>query len=489
MLSRKINHQPFTIYCLAAAVLCLFMAGQAMAAEAKVNSFSLDGKPAEVVNTPDAAGLVRKFEAPVLEVMRSSLPEVQGTVLLLPGGGYSLLDVLYEGSRTAQTLNSFGYDVVMLEYHVSSGPKTRDLALEDALTAWRLLKEKPEALGVHGNRSILLGYSAGGHLATRLVQKLATEQQPDDVVLVYPAYLDEHAPDSIVPLVQPPKAPKSRLYAIMAADDRAAWVKGCNDYVDAWQKAGGSDAIFFKFPSGGHGFGMKPDLTGDLAQWPNILNYFLENGPKPGVGPFNTVLPWYLPNLKGRLATFEKDKTKDQGAVVFLGDSITAKWNLAEAFPDLKVANRGISGDTTRGMFCRIQDNVLNVHPKAIVFMGGINDFTQQPRGTPQIIAANVRSILEQIRTSNPNTPVLVCEILPSHVATAETLHATNAAVDKVIGDFPNAHRVKTYEAFLNADGTQNKALFLDGTHPNPEGYVVWQNILKPELAKFAPSN
>jgi lysophospholipase L1-like esterase/acetyl esterase/lipase len=464
------------------------MAANGLAAESGNTSFSLDGKPVATVNTPDETGLVRKFDAPVLCITRSPLSEVHGTVLLLPGGAYTLLDVVNEGSRTAQTLSSFGYDVVMLEYHVNAGAKTRDLALEDALAAWRLLKEKPEALGIHGGRSILMGYSAGGHLATRVVQNLSAGQQPDDVVLVYPAYLDERAADSTVPLVQPPTNPKSRLVAMMAADDRQAWVNGCNDYVDAWQKAG-SDAIFLKFKSGGHGFGMKPGLTGDLAQWPNILNYFLENGPKPGVGPFNTVLPWFLGNRDGRLASFEKEKAKDQGAVVFLGDSITAKWNLTQAFPEFKVANRGISGDTTRGMLCRIQDNVLNVHPKAIVYMGGINDFTQQPKGTAQIIASNVRSLLEQVRATSPDTPVLVCEILPSRLATAETLRSTNAAVDKVIEGFPNAHRVKTYEAFLNAGGTQNNALFIDGTHPNPAGYAVWQNALTPELAKYVHSD
>ena len=59
-----------------------------------------------------------------------------------------------------------------------------------------------------------------------------------------------------------------------------------------------------------------------------------------------------------------------------------------------------------------------------------------------------------------------------------------NAAVDKVIADFPNAHRVKTCAAFLNPDGTENFTLFLDGTHPNSSGYAVWERILNPELKK-----
>lgn len=450
--------------------------------------FSLDGTPTPAGNPPNEQGLVRKFDAPVLGVTRTSRSDLQGTVLLLPGGAYSILDVLNEGSRTAQALNGFGYDVVMLEYHVGAGARSRDQALDDAKTAWRLLKEKPEALRFKSSRLVVMGYSAGGHLAARLVQQLPDNQQPDDVILVYPAYLEEMAAGATIPAVQPPSQIKSRLVAIMAADDRNNWLKGARDYVNAWQTAGGY-GIMFEFKTGGHGFGMKPGLTGDLAQWPNILNYFLQNGPKPGVGPFNTVLPWFLPNVEGRLSAFSKSKAQDEGAFVFLGDSITAKWNLSDAFPGIKIANRGISGDTTRGMLCRLQDNVLDLHPKAIVVLGGINDLFGQPKGTAESISANVRSILEQVRTANGDTPIYVCEVMPCKTMPREVVMATNAALAKVVAEYANAHLVKTYAPFLNADGMQNETLFGDGTHPNAAGYEVWQSVLKPELTKHNRPN
>lgn len=443
--------------------------------------FSLEGKPVPSGNAPDEHGLVRKFETAVLGVTRTTQPHSQGTVLLLPGGGYNILDVLNEGSRTAAALNNFGYDVAMLEYHVGAGAKSRPLALEDALAAWRLLRGKSEALGIKGRRWIVMGYSAGGHLATRMLQDLREKEQPDDVVLVYPAYLEEMAADTKTTAVQPPVHLRLRLVAIMAADDRATWLKGCRDYVDAWRKAGG-DGIMFRFKDGGHGFGMKPGLTGDLAQWPNILNYFLENGPKPGVGPFNMVLPWFLPNRDGRLAKFKADQTADQGAVVFLGDSITAKWQLEPAFANHKIANRGISGDTTRGMLCRFEDNVLPLHPKAIVLLGGINDLFGQ--GTPESIVTNVRSILELARKAS-DRPIFVCEVLPCKGRPTELVMATNSALAKVVGDFADVHLVKTYAPLLRQDGAQDETLFLDGTHPNEAGYAILRNTLSAELAKI----
>ena len=226
---------------------------------------------------------------------------------------------------------------------------------------------------------------------------------------------------------------------------------------------------------------MKPDLNGDLAQWPDVLDYFLKNGPKPSVGPFNSVLPWFLKNNSGRLREFRRTKEEDQGAIVFLGDSITRKWDLNKAFPDLHTANRGIAGDTTRGMLCRFKENVIDLHPQAMVFMGGINDLFCQPTGTPDTISSNVRSMLEQIDAS---ISVLVCETLPSTGVSLESVRAVNAAVDQVVADFPNAHRVKTFDAFLNTDGTINESLYLDGTHPNATGYEVWENILLPEINK-----
>lgn len=154
-------------------LLALVAASRVSAADANGTEwFSLDGKSVAGGNAPDAQGLVRKFEGPAIGVTRTSLPQSNGTVLLLPGGAYSILDVLNEGARTAQGLNGFGYDVVMLEYHVSSGPRTRDMALEDAQTAWRLVNEKPQLLGIKGGRSIVMGYSAGGHLAAHLVQSM-----------------------------------------------------------------------------------------------------------------------------------------------------------------------------------------------------------------------------------------------------------------------------------------------------------------------------
>jgi hypothetical protein len=70
------------------------------------------------------------------------------------------------------------------------------------------------------------------------------------------------------------------------------------------------------------------------------------------------------------------DVAKDQGAVVFFGDSITQGWgtDFKKAFEGMKLANRGIGGDTTRGMLLRLKEDVLSLRPKAVVLLMGTND-------------------------------------------------------------------------------------------------------------------
>ena len=472
-------------------VLCLalFLATTASSYATSTNEwFSLEGQCVATGNPISGDGLIRSLNAAVLQIARTPNATPKGTILLFPGGGYHLLDAVGEGSKTVTALNASGFDVALLQYHFGTEDNIRELALADALVAWRLIQQRGEEWGIHLNRLGMMGYSAGGHLAACIARKLAAisnYRQPDDLILVYPAYLDESLQGSAVPDVTPPDHPKSRLFALIAADDKPHWVAGCRAYVESWKALGGQ-ATFHLLENGGHGFGMKEPLTGAAQDWPALLADFLEHGTASGVGPFNDIWADFNEHRDGRLAEFTKTKADDQGAIVFFGDSITEKWNLPKYFPHLKTSNRGIAGDTTRGILQRVRDNVLNLHPSAVVLLGGINDFFQKhPAGKPETIAANVRLILEAIKTNAPQTPVLICEIFPCRFIPEDKILAANAAVDGVVADFPNAHSVQTHALFLNADGTQNSSLFTDGTHLTPAGYAVWKTILEPELDKL----
>ena len=62
-----------------------------------------------------------------------------------------------------------------------------------------------------------------------------------------------------------------------------------------------------------------------------------------------------------------------KGRVVFIGDAITEPWDLAKYFPGKPYLNRGIPGQTTPQMLVRFYPDVIDLHPAAVVILGGIN--------------------------------------------------------------------------------------------------------------------
>ena len=92
----------------------------------------------------------------------------------------------------------------------------------------------------------------------------------------------------------------------------------------------------------------------------------------PGQGAIR-VFGWMTENRKA----FWQDRERKQGSIVFAGDSLIGGWgSMAKDFPDLRVANRGIGGEVTRGLLFRFQEDVLDLHPKAIVLLTGSNDLS-----------------------------------------------------------------------------------------------------------------
>ncbi len=243
---------------------------------------TLDGAPCDGGNPIGADGRIREFKSPALCLKRTSAKKPHGTMLIFPGGGYGILAVEKEGFKTAAFLNAQGYDAVVLEYPVSPSNQAamRDKALAVARAAWELLRRDAGKLGLSSGRLGVMGFSAGGHLAARLAQSLPDDAQPADLVLIYPAYLNETAPASTIPAVQPSTAAK-RLFMVIAKNDHSAWVAAAEIYSKSFIDNGG-EAKWRILPDGGHGFGMGTTGMSTAAKtWPDELAAFLAAEPAP----------------------------------------------------------------------------------------------------------------------------------------------------------------------------------------------------------------
>jgi lysophospholipase L1-like esterase len=186
-----------------------------------------------------------------------------------------------------------------------------------------------------------------------------------------------------------------------------------------------------------------------------------------------------------------QERAQDKGAVVFLGDSITQGWGggLGAAFPGVKVANRGISGDTTRGVLIRLQDDVLALDPAAVVLLIGTNDLDEA--ATPETIGANLELIVKAIEAHDPKLPVVLCLVFPSSPEKnrpADKIKAVNALYLAAVKNDPRVVPLETWTLFADESGNAKLSEFPDLLHPNEAGYAKWAAALRPVLATLGLS-
>lgn len=205
----------------------------------------------------------------------------------------------------------------------------------------------------------------------------------------------------------------------------------------------------------------------------------------PGEGPIRRY-EWFSKLWEKKRGAWAKDVAKDQGALVFLGDSITQGWGpqMKGSFPGVKVANRGISGDTTRGMLIRLQEDVLSLNPSGVVMLMGTNDLEEMAE--PDVIAANFKLIIDALKKHNAKMPIIVCEVMPSSATKkrpADKIKAVNDGFKAAVKGDPQITVVDTWTLFADENGDAKKAEFPDLLHPNAAGYKMWAAGITPVLA------
>jgi lysophospholipase L1-like esterase len=193
--------------------------------------------------------------------------------------------------------------------------------------------------------------------------------------------------------------------------------------------------------------------------------------------------------MVGERKAFWKNRQQDQGTIVFVGDSLTGGWkNLAKDFPKLKVANRGVGGDVSRGVLFRFKEDVLDLNPKAVVIEIGNNDLTAS--GSPADMLSNLADIVTMAKKKNPEMPVVLCTIPPSAnpkaPVKAEARKAMNDGIRKIASEHKNTHFCDLYAALAEQDGSPHLNYYAnDKLHMNDTGHTKWAELLTPIFVKL----
>lgn len=177
------------------------------------------------------------------------------------------------------------------------------------------------------------------------------------------------------------------------------------------------------------------------------------------------------------------------GRVVFYGDSITDAWtrNGGKFFPGKPYVNRGISGQTTPQMLVRFRQDVIDLHPTAVVILAGTNDIAGNTGAeTQEQIEGYFRSMVELAKQNNIR--VVISSLLPAAdypwrrglepspriIALNKWLQEYCASEHLVYLDY--------YTSMAMPDGSMKKELTLDGVHPNAAGYAVMESLAQPAV-------
>jgi lysophospholipase L1-like esterase len=184
--------------------------------------------------------------------------------------------------------------------------------------------------------------------------------------------------------------------------------------------------------------------------------------------------------------------------VIFLGDSITDYWKLPEYFPDKPYINRGIDGQTTPEMLVRFRQDVIDLHPKAVVILAGTNDVAGVTGPTlNEDIEANYASMAELARTHGIR--IVFASVLPVHNYTIDAQESFALrprdrilALNKWLKDYCAKNRLvylDYFSALVDERGMLKRALADDGLHPTDAGYKIMAPLAEKAIQKSLAEN
>lgn len=178
--------------------------------------------------------------------------------------------------------------------------------------------------------------------------------------------------------------------------------------------------------------------------------------------------------------------------VVFMGDSITQNWGLADpTFFTQGILDRGISGQTSEQMLVRFRADVVALRPKTVLILAGTNDIAGNTGPTsPQDFENNIMSMAEVARANG--IAVVLCSIPPTaafnwkpNVDPRPRIKQLNAWLRSY------AHRnhfkfIDYYPLLAGPAGEFRADLSNDGVHPNRDGYRLMRALVEREVMQPA---
>jgi N-acetylglucosamine-6-sulfatase len=201
------------------------------------------------------------------------------------------------------------------------------------------------------------------------------------------------------------------------------------------------------------------------------------------------------PSFQMRHAAINRLSGRESVELVFLGDSITRRWEEAGSevwrayYGARRVANFGIDGDRTQNVLWRLENgNLDDMHPRGIVLLIGTNNTGApfSPENTADEIAEGVLRIVAELRRRSPESQILLMGVFPKAQRADNPLRKQVADINARLAaadDGRWVHYRDIGDEFLTPDGSISLALMPDALHLSPRGYAVWARAIESDIA------
>lgn len=176
----------------------------------------------------------------------------------------------------------------------------------------------------------------------------------------------------------------------------------------------------------------------------------------------------------------------DGNRIVLIGDSITEFWERYDSifFSQNNYINRGISGQTTLQILERFQNDVVDLQPKSVIILAGINDIAEN--NGPISIEEIMNNIVSMVEKSlKNNIEVVLCSVLPANnfywnpkIQPIEKIKQLNQKI-KAYSLSKRIKYVDYYTQMVDEKLGLDKKYADDGVHPNLAGYLKMKSILE----------
>ena len=406
----------------------------------------------------------------------------------VPGGGYSVLSNNHEGTMASGWLNEQGISYFVVNYRLPEGDRTKPMG--DVMQGIRIVRDSASVWGINPHDVGIMGFSAGGHLASVISTHADFDVRPDFSILFYPVismdervshkwscvnFLSEEGQKdpqlvhdfSTMNVVRSHLTPPAVI--ITASDDRLVpFVTNGLEYYKAMRNAG-NDCAMFVYPTGDHGFGFGPwfkyhdQLLTDLGNWLKA-----RQTPKPGAI---------------RVACIGNSITDGHGIDMrtAYGYPALLQKKLGE---DYWVKNFGVSSRTllNKGDFPYMKEtawkDALDFKPDVVIIKLGTND--SKPQNWQY--GSEFRQDLEQMIKALGKTRIILCTPVPAFKPSWDINESVIAneiiPIQQEVAKKYGLQVVDLHTLFAGAEDL----LLDDGIHPNGKGAERMAEILSEQI-------